>query len=226
MTTTLSLTFTTRTRQVRTFPYSTQYYVNTRQTKMNREILQKYITSILPMPTDKSAFLAEQFDPIEISKNELLLKENKTAKDTFVLERGFVRSYTFDQNGEEVTTNIFSAPCFVNDFLSFFKQQPTSENYQCLTHCNLWTMSYEKVQNCFHTYPEFREFGRMMLVTNYSNLHDRMLGMIKDTAENRYLKLMKNHPDIFQNVPLKIIASYLGITDTSLSRIRREITSK
>ena len=193
---------------------------------MNREILQKYITSILPMPTDKSAFLAEQFDPIEISKNELLLKENKTAKDTFVLERGFVRSYTFDQNGEEVTTNIFSAPCFVNDFLSFFKQQPTSENYQCLTHCNLWTMSYEKVQNCFHTYPEFREFGRMMLVTNYSNLHDRMLGMIKDTAENRYLKLMKNHPDIFQNVPLKIIASYLGITDTSLSRIRREITSK
>lgn len=193
---------------------------------MNREILQKYITSILPMPTDKSAFLAEQFDPIEISKNELLLKENKTAKDTFVLEWGFVRSYTFDQNGEEVTTNIFSAPCFVNDFLSFFKQQPTSENYQCLTHCNLWTMSYEKVQNCFHTYPEFREFGRMMLVTNYSNLHDRMLGMIKDTAENRYLKLMKNHPDIFQNVPLKIIASYLGITDTSLSRIRREITSK
>lgn len=178
------------------------------------------------MPTDKSAFLAEQFDPIEISKNELLLKENKTAKDTFVLEWGFVRSYTFDQNGEEVTTNIFSAPCFVNDFLSFFKQQPTSENYQCLTHCNLWTMSYEKVQNCFHTYPEFREFGRMMLVTNYSNLHDRMLGMIKDTAENRYLKLMKNHPDIFQNVPLKIIASYLGITDTSLSRIRREITSK
>ncbi len=193
---------------------------------MDREILQKYITSILPMPTDKSAFLAEQFDPIEISKNELLLKENKVSKDTFVLERGFVRSYTFDQNGEEVTTNIFSAPCFVNDFLSFFKQQPTSENYQCLTHCNLWTMSYEKVQNCFHTYPEFREFGRMMLVTNYSNLHDRMLGMIKDTAENRYLKLMKNHPDIFQNVPLKIIASYLGITDTSLSRIRREITSK
>lgn len=193
---------------------------------MNREILQKYITSILPMSTDKSAFLAEQFDPIEISKNELLLKENKTAKDTFVLEMGFVRSYTFDQNGEEVTTNIFSAPCFVNDFLSFFKQQPTSENYQCLTHCKLWTMSYEKVQNCFHTYPEFREFGRMMLVTNYSNLHERMLGMIKDTAENRYLKLMKNHPDIFQNVPLKIIASYLGITDTSLSRIRREITSK
>jgi len=194
--------------------------------KMSREILQKYITTILPMPTDKSAFFAEQFEPIEFAKDELLLKENKINKDTFVLENGYVRSYTFDQNSEEVTTNIFSAPCFVNDFLSFFKQQPTSENYQCLTHCKLWTMSYEKVQTCFHTYPEFREFGRMMLVTNYSNLHDRMLGMVKDTAENRYLKLMKNHPGIFQNVPLKIIASYLGITDTSLSRIRKDIASK
>ena len=87
-------------------------------------------------------------------------------------------------------------------------------------------MNYEKVQTCFHSYPEFREFGRMMLVTNYSNLHERMLGMIKDTAEIRYLTLMKRHPYLLQNVPLKIIASFLGISDTSLSRIRKEIVIK
>jgi hypothetical protein len=87
-------------------------------------------------------------------------------------------------------------------------------------------MSYEDVQANFHGIPEFREFGRMMLITNYANLKSRMLGMIKDTAENRYLKLMTNQPEIFQNVPLKIIASYLGITDTSLSRIRKEIAIK
>ena len=66
----------------------------------------------------------------------------------------------------------------------------------------------------------------MMLVMNYSNLYERMLGMIKDTAETRYLKLMKKHTDIFQNVPLKIIASYLWVTDSSLSRIRKEISQK
>jgi CRP-like cAMP-binding protein len=193
---------------------------------MSREILQKYISSVLPMPADKAIFFAEQFEPIELPKNELLLKENKISKDTFVLESGYIRSYTYNKNGEEVTTNIFSAPCFVNDFLSFFKQQPAAENFQCLTPCTLWIMNFEKVQTCFHTYPEFREFGRMMLVTNYSNLHERMLGMIKDTAETRYLTLMKQHPDIFQTIPLKIIASYLGITDSSLSRIRKEIAIK
>jgi len=193
---------------------------------MNREILEKYIQSLLPMPTDKAKLFAEKFDFLEISKNEFLLKENKISKDTCFLESGFVRSYTFDNKGEEVTTNIFSAPCFVNDFLSFFKQQPTNENFQTLTNCKLWKMSYENVQTNFHTYPEFREFGRIMLVTNYSILQDRMLGMIKDTAENRYLKLLKKHSDIFQNIPLKIIASYLGITDTSLSRIRKEISQR
>lgn len=87
-------------------------------------------------------------------------------------------------------------------------------------------MNYKVVQTNFHTYPEFREFGRIMLVTNYSILHDRMLEMIKDTGEIRYLKMLKKHADIFQNISLKIIASYLGITDTSLSRIRKEIAQK
>lgn len=193
---------------------------------MNREILEKYITSVLQMPKEKATFFAEQFEPIELQKNDLLLKENKISNDTFILESGYIRSFTYNNNGEEVTTNIFSAPCFVNDFLSFFKQEPTAENFQCLSHCKLWTMNYEKVQTCFHTYPEFREFGRMMLVTNYSILHERMLGMIKDTAETRYLTLVKKHPKIFQHIPLKIIASYLGITDSSLSRIRKEIAVK
>jgi CRP-like cAMP-binding protein len=193
---------------------------------MNKEILEKYIISLLPMPIYKATLFAEQFEPMELKKSELLLGENKISKDTYFLESGFIRSYTFDNNGQEVTTNIFSAPCFVNDFLSFFKQQPAKENIQTLTNCKLWKMNYVTVQTNFHSHPEFREFGRIMLVTNYSILHDRMLGMIKDTAEMRYQKMMEKHSEIFQNVPLKMIASYLGITDTSLSRIRKEISRK
>jgi CRP-like cAMP-binding protein len=193
---------------------------------MNKEILEKYYQSILPITLDIAKQLTEKFEFIEIAKNELLLKENRISDKSYFLESGFVRSYTFASNGEEVTTNIFSAPCFVNDFLSFFKQQPTSENFQTLTPCKLWRMSYQDVQINFHNIPEFREFGKLLLVINYGLLNDRMIGMIKDTAETRYLKLMKEHSDIFQNVPLKIIASYLGITDTSLSRIRKELSQK
>lgn len=193
---------------------------------MNKENLEKYYQSILSISLDTAKQMTEKFEYIEIDKNELLLKENRISDKNYFLERGFVRSYTFASNGEEVTTNIFSAPCLVNDFLSFFKQQPTNENFQTLTACKLWRMSYQDVQINFHTIPEFRETGKLLLVINYGLLNDRMIGMIKDTAETRYLKLMEKHPDIFQNVPLKIIASYLGITDTSLSRIRKELSKK
>jgi len=193
---------------------------------MNTERLENYIQRLLPMPIAKAKQVIEHFECVVVSKNEFILKENSISKDMFFLETGCIRSYTFDSNGIEVTTNIFSAPCFVNDFLAFFKQQATKENFQTLTECTLWKMSFQQVQSSFHSIPEFREFGRMMLVTNYSNLHERMIGMIKDSAEIRYLRLLEQHPTLIQQVPLKIIASYLGITDTSLSRIRKEVIYK
>jgi CRP-like cAMP-binding protein len=78
----------------------------------------------------------------------------------------------------------------------------------------------------FHSLPEFRDFGRSILVKGFAALKSRVLSMITETAEERYAQLLKNNPEIFQHAPLKIIASYLGVTDTSLSRIRKEFSKK
>jgi CRP-like cAMP-binding protein len=188
--------------------------------------LSTYIQSLLPVSDEKAAIIVDDFELVEFEKNEIIFKENEVSHYTYFLETGYVRAYIFDGDGNDITINLYAAPRFVNDFLSFFKQEPSKENFQTITACKMWRLSFEQVQNLFHNVPEFREFGRMMLVTNYSKLNDRMIGMIKDTAETRYLKLLKEHGAIFQNVPLKIIASYLGITDTSLSRIRKEIMQK
>ena len=193
---------------------------------MNHQILKSYIQQLLPLTDEATQHIINDMNCVEYSKNELLLQESQVSKTMYFLEKGIIRSFLYDTDGNEITTNLFSAPCFVNDFLSFFKQQKTSEYFQTLSPCVLWKMSFDDVQRNFHSIPEFREFGRMILVTSYSTLHERMIRQIKDSAETRYLHLMKNHPDIFQHVPLKIIASYLGITDTSLSRIRKEISQK
>jgi hypothetical protein len=87
-------------------------------------------------------------------------------------------------------------------------------------------MSLENVEKYFHNTQEFREFGRLLVLNHYELLNERILDMVKISAESRYLKLLSNNPDVFQNVQLKIIASYLGITDTSLSRIRKEMFQK
>jgi hypothetical protein len=78
----------------------------------------------------------------------------------------------------------------------------------------------------FHSVPEFRDFGRSILVKGFASLKTRMLSMITETAEERYASLLQNNPDVFQYAPLKQIASYLGITDTSLSRIRKDMMKK
>lgn len=194
---------------------------------MSEEILKNYMQSIIPAMSDRVVKkLISDFEYLFINKQTLLITENIPNNRTYFLETGYVNSFVVDNNGIEVTTNIYSAPCFVNDFTSFFKQLPSTQSYRTVTDCMCWTMSLEKVEYYFHTMPEYREFGRLLLLDHYDKLNERMLEMIKDSAEMRYLKLLSNNPDVIHNVPLKVIASFLGITDTSLSRIRKEVFKK
>jgi CRP-like cAMP-binding protein len=193
---------------------------------MNKEELGKLLQSVYPIPGKTIPLITADFEPFSISKNNFIIKEDKKIERTYVLGNGYVRSFVFDINGKEVTTNIYSAPAFVNDFSSFFKKTPATQSFQMLTNCEGWSMSHENVEKHFRNIREYREFGRRLVLNNFDQLNQRMLEMIKYTAENRYLKLLSQHPEIFQNVPLKIIASYLGITDTSLSRIRKETSHK
>jgi CRP-like cAMP-binding protein len=191
----------------------------------NIKIIQ-FLQSVLPMSQEKASFIAEKFQAKTLQKGEYILKENRISDALYFIEEGCVRSYILDHNGDEITTNLYLSPITVNDFISFFKRQPTQENFQTLSECQAHFLTYQQVQESFHAMPEFREFGRMMLINNYSRLRDRMLDIVQLTAEQRYLKLITEQPDIFQQVPLKMIATYLGITDTSLSRIRKDLAKK
>ena len=90
----------------------------------------------------------------------------------------------------------------------------------------MWHLTFDELQEVFHAMPMFREFGRTILINSYGNLKQRMLSMHHQTAEERYAKLLQTNPDIFQHTSLKNIASYLGVTDTSLSRIRKEFARR
>ena len=107
---------------------------------------------------------------------------------------------------------------------SFFNRTKSRENIQALSDCKGWVVTYEKLNRLFHGLPEFRDFGRSILVKNFSLLKIRMLSMITETAEERYRNLLQNNPEIFQYAALKHVATYLGVTDTSLSRIRKEFS--
>ncbi|KYH07738.1 cyclic nucleotide-binding protein [Chryseobacterium cucumeris] len=190
---------------------------------MDKSSLNIYFHSLFSIQAEVVEKITEKFNHFNLKANTVLLDKNAISTKTYFLEKGYVRSFILNEDNEEITTNIYTAPCFVNDFLSFFRQQPAKEIYQTVTDCVFWETGLENVQHNFHNIPEFREFSRLLFVLNYYNIHDRLIEMASQKASTRYFNLMKKDPDIFQHVPLKVIASYLGIKDSSLSRIRRDI---
>lgn len=170
--------------------------------------------------------IAAVFTPKGINKNQFLYKSGKICNEYFYLETGFMRAFAHDTDGNDITTNFYAANSLVFEVSSFFNRTLSRENVQAKIDCTGWFITYEQLNNLFHSLPEFREFGRGVLVKGFASLKTRMLSMITETAEQRYDTLMKSNPEIFQFAALKHIASYLGITDTSLSRIRKEFSKK
>jgi len=100
------------------------------------------------------------------------------------------------------------------------------ENIIALTKVKGYYANYQAVDTIFHNYAFWREFGRAMLAKEYILFKDRTMRLINLTAEERYAHLMQSNPEIFQIAQLRHIASYLNITDTSLSRIRKDFVNK
>lgn len=163
-----------------------------------------------------------QYQKIEFAKNDYLIKEGTTANYYYFMEAGFARSYVIDLDGNDISTKFFSSTDIVIDWHSYFLKTKCRENIQAISACTAWKISFENFMKLFHI-ESFREVGRTRLVNNYFELKTHSVSVIADPAKERYLNLLKTKPDIVQNVPLKQIATYLGITDTSLSRIRKEI---
>ena len=193
---------------------------------MSREQLRKFLQSTDLVSAATAVDIADQFKYKTISKTQFQLTEGKIADEYLFLDSGYMRAFAHDTEGNEVTTNFYSPGQVVFEVSSYFNRTRSKENIQALTDCEGWYITYEQLNSLFHTLPEFREFGRSVLVKGFATLKIRMLSMITETAEERYAQLLATNPQIFQHAPLKNIASYLGITDTSLSRIRRELSKR
>ena len=189
---------------------------------IDRSPLVRFIQSTQPMPPELCAQVVEQFAPLALSRGAFLLREDQVADHYVFLTQGMMRAYTHSPEGDEVTTAFFAEGQVVFEVDSFFNRTPSRENIVALTDVQGLVLTFEQLNGLFHAHPAFREFGRRVLVRNFARLKQRMVDMIHLTAEQRYALLMKNEPHVLLHAPLKHVASYLGITDTSLSRIRKE----
>lgn len=172
---------------------------------------------------DELELIMAQFRPIAVKKNDYFIQEHKVANYYFFLESGFARSFAIDLEGNDITTKFFTQEDIIIDWHSFFLKVPCREYIQATTDCVAWRISFDNFMKLFKI-EAFREVGRTRLINTYFTLKNHTIAMIADQAKERYLHLVATQPDVIHNVPLKHIATYLGITDTSLSRIRKDLS--
>ncbi|NGF57929.1 Crp/Fnr family transcriptional regulator [Parapedobacter sp. SGR-10] len=160
---------------------------------------------------------------IELPKGSFLLQKGQIANEYYIMDSGLVRTYLYDFEGNDITTGFIGNVEVVIEVASIFQRVPTQEYMQCLTDCVLWKIDFDTFQELFHQIPAFREWGRAWMAFELYRSKMRAAEMITEPATKRYLRLIEDKPQIIQQAPLKHIASYLGVTDSSLSRIRKEI---
>ncbi len=160
---------------------------------------------------------------VDFLKGSSFLERGQMANEYYLIESGLLRAYVHDFNGNEITTDFHSSNEISIEVSSLFQRKPTKENIIALTNGIAWKIEFDKFQNLFHKIEGFREWGRAWMSGQLFISKQRKIEMLTRNATERYKTLVIDKPAIVQHAPIKHIASYLGITDTSLSRIRKEI---
>lgn len=159
-----------------------------------------------------------------LQKGQLVLEKGRVANEYFLVETGLFRSYLHDYEGNEITTGFFGPNKILIESASLFQRIPSQQNLQALTDGTLWKIEFETFQGLYHSIPNFNEWGRAWMANQLFECQQRSVEMRTLSAKQRYLKLIEENPEVVKFAPLKYIASYLGITDSSLSRIRKDLS--
>ena len=157
-----------------------------------------------------------------ISKGAVLIRQGQTVNKTYFVVEGSLRSFCADKEGKEHTLQFAIKDWWISDFMAIYNHEPASLTVECITDSVVLEFNAQKLNEIYLQFPEFEAFQRKNLEKHIVSLHKRILNQLQLTASERYTLFLEQYPNIEQHVPNYNIASYLGITQQSLSRIRAE----
>jgi CRP-like cAMP-binding protein len=182
---------------------------------------RQFIQNYTPLSNADWEQIAACLSRREVPKETLILEEGKTCRHLYFLESGLLRFFIL-KNGQDVTKFFTDVPyCFTSQ-KSFTSQQPALESIGTLEDSVIWQMTYADVNRLFEL-PAWSQFARLLVQEVQAFTEEILEELQTETAENRYRQMLLNNDPLLQRVPLKHLASYLGIAPQSLSRIRKNV---
>lgn len=186
------------------------------------EILKQFLANEYAFP-EEDVLILTKFKPVKIEKNSRLLHPGEICKFAYFICRGCLRTYFIDEKSEEKTRYIAFENKFVSAFASFITQTPSAESVQALEDSELLRISQSDFYNLVDTNPVFAKLYRKSLEQSQVISTWRIGTMISMTAKERYEDLLAKMPQVTLRLCNKHVASFLGITQESLSRLKKQV---
>jgi CRP-like cAMP-binding protein len=183
----------------------------------------QYVKNIYPVSTAAEDFINQKAYPTEPAKGELLVTAGAMCNNVYLIRKGILRSFV-KEGPREITTWISSEQELATCITCFGLQQPARENIQALEDCELSVLSTEDLQYLYEHFPESNIVGRKILEKYYRDAEERAFIARLMEATSKYKHFIATKSDLLNRVPLKFIASYLGMTLETLSRIRSKLS--
>lgn len=177
-----------------------------------------------PLSSEELRKIGSSLRKIVLKKGELLLRSGETVLSTYYVYDGCLRSYFVDELGKDHTLQFGIKDWWISDYTAIFSESKAMMNIECIKDATLYRLSRKKMEALYLEIPAFETFFRKKLERRVEAFHRRTLNNLALSAKERYLAFIQMYPRIEQSVKNYHIASYLGITTESLSRIRKEMT--
>ena len=189
------------------------------------DTIRKYLEKSISIEDVDWEFFISKLKMRTFGKRIKLLNVGETENYISFLEKGIVR---FLMPNEEVSKEVTFGFCFENEFVSaydsFLIQKPSLYSLETLTKVSMWSISYADLQKVYSETKIGDRLGRLSSERLFLIKSKREQSLLIESAEERYLKLFKERPNLIEKIPLKYIASYIGVTAQALSRIRKRIS--
>jgi len=186
------------------------------------EQIEKVISSFINLNKSEFDYFASKLQVKQLKRKEFLLREGQICSNSYFINNGCLR-YFYNVKGEEITGQFFFENGWYADYGSYLSGKPSEQNIEALEKTELLVLPKASLDELFVEIPTFEKFGRLMAEKAFLGMRQYTEMVTKQTAEERYLNLIKDRPKVIERISQHYIASYLGIKAPSLSRIRKRI---
>lgn len=180
------------------------------------------LNSIFPLSTELQEHLIKTLKLQTLQKKKFLLEEGEICKNIFFIEKGLIRCF-YNQNSKEVCSWFMKEGDLIISVESFFRQKPSYEIIKVLEDCTLIGIQYDELQDMYKKFPEMNFIARVLTEKYYTLSEQRLYSIRMLRAPERYRYLIDNFSELVQRVPSKYLASYLSVSEETLSRIKSKI---